>query len=217
MRWTWTVDHCFVYSDPGWFPSTARPVRTSPVGLQGSYCAVWEASLKPRRAALIAAFPSTKGPTSITRSNSPLHAGPCKLKPYEGVVRAFLELQQPGAVRTALGSLFHTHRPLVKNLLTPSLALVTNLNHKRQTWWQICAIFSKSTSCPLLGWKCLPERFPSWSSQREALCKADCPAVPWTCFDDRCDICCFFFFFLYTSCKYHCHSFSKMIRSAKLP
>ena len=40
----------------------------------------------------------------------------------ESIVQTLLELQQLGAMTTALGSLFHAHHPLVKNLfLTPSL------------------------------------------------------------------------------------------------
>jgi len=48
-----------------------------------------------------------------------------KFKPcVESIVQTLLELQQLGAVTTALRSLFHAHHPLVKNLfLTSNLTL----------------------------------------------------------------------------------------------
>lgn len=67
--------------------------------------------------------PSWKGPTNLIQSNSRLHQDQSESKLFRHSMECpkLFQLQQLRAVLTALGSLFHAHRPLVGNLsLTPT-------------------------------------------------------------------------------------------------
>jgi len=74
----------------------------------------------------------------INKSNSWLHTGPPSNQTLSP--RALHELQQLGAVLTALGSLFHAHHPLVKNVFLISNLTLPNL--------KACESSTKTESLP---------------------------------------------------------------------